>query len=420
MLSEERLQLTEHGNNHNKFYWMVELSATELVELGLTGPYFRATWGRVGNKGQSRNFPMGQWTTKLVAKQRKGYVRLTNLLVVEDQTPAPEEDPFVDRLLQQLQSASREQVRTSYELAAFGAVTKAQLDKVQELLSVFGDMIVYKATMFALTNQLAMIWTILPRKLAGDLRKQKIASYEQARKKLQIEQDTIDALTAQVVVAQSGGQPISAALGLTFTQRDDLMKSAFPDFPYICDHDGTKRGRVDAMWTVMHQGTSEVYNAYKNQDPRLNEALFFHGSRNENWMSIFGTGLQIRPAGVSTNGDMFGRGIYFADRPMKSLGYCGLSGVGRWASGDEDSVYVALFQVNVGKQFDLRKRGDENKLRVSEDDITLQKLRPFGYDSVAVKADYQTEYGTHIYNNEYIVYESERVTVAALARVRPV
>lgn len=103
MLREERLQLTQHGNNHNKYYRMVELSSNEVRKLGLEIPCFRATWGRVGNKSQSKIFHMNLWENKIRAKVGKGYVRLTNLMVVDDQTPASETDPTIDALLQHLQ-----------------------------------------------------------------------------------------------------------------------------------------------------------------------------------------------------------------------------------------------------------------------------------------------------------------------------
>lgn len=431
MLREERLQLTQHGNNHNKFYNMLQLSAEALAALptkllkgvDMAGEYFLATWGRVGNKGQSRPFPMSQFEHKLRAKTAKGYVRLTQLLVTEDTKPAPEKISSVQTLLDHLQQASHNQVQVNYTLSKFGDVTEAQLDKVQRLLDKFGDMISDRVTMFALTQQLAMIWTILPRKIEGDLRKLKIADYEEARAGLQKEQDVIDALSAQRVVATSGGKPISEAMGMTITPRDDMMPGIFPDFPFVRDHDGLKQGRVDAMWAVSHAPTAAAYNAVKQADKRFQEYLYFHGSANENWLSIFDGGLRIRPAGVSTNGDMFGRGVYFANLPMKSLGYCGLDGIGRWAAGNEQCVYVALFRVNVGRQFVLQSVGDENKIKArtgGQGTLSLDKLRPFGFDTVLVKAKYSTTTGMHIYNDEIVVYEPGRATISGLARIKAI
>ena len=128
----------------------------------------------------------------------------------------------------------------------------------------------------------------------------------------------------------------------------------------------------------------------------------------------------VRPPGVTTNGDMFGTGIYFADQPMKSLGYCDMSGIGRWASGSEPRAFLAVFKVNVGNQFNLKHKGDHRIMKVrDEDELGLNKIRPFSYDSVRVFQNYKTTWGTKIYNSEYIIYEAPRCTIAGFVEVRP-
>ncbi|GIY18397.1 poly polymerase tankyrase [Caerostris darwini] len=53
-----------------------------------------------------------------------------------------------------------------------------------------------------------------------------------------------------------------------------------------------------------------------------NHMLLWHGTRLSNMLSILSHGLQVAPLGAQMNGDLFGKGIYFADMFKKSEGYC--------------------------------------------------------------------------------------------------
>ena len=53
--------------------------------------------------------------------------------------------------------------------------------------------------------------------------------------------------------------------------------------------------------------------------------LAFHGSRIENWHSIFHNGLMVNSgkSGLQLNGAAYGSGIYVSQNSSKSMGYCG-------------------------------------------------------------------------------------------------
>ncbi|GFY74230.1 poly polymerase tankyrase [Trichonephila inaurata madagascariensis] len=53
-----------------------------------------------------------------------------------------------------------------------------------------------------------------------------------------------------------------------------------------------------------------------------NHMLLWHGTRLSNMLAILARGLQVAPLGVQMNGDLFGKGIYFADMFKKSQNYC--------------------------------------------------------------------------------------------------
>jgi len=113
----------------------------------------------------------------------------------------------------------------------------------------------------------------------------------------------------------------------------------------------------------------------------------FHGSRNENILSIMQKGLLIKPASAVHTGSMFGAGIYFASDVTKSANYC-------WGFGSADRnehYYMFLCEVATGK--------------IKDFDTPQTHLRsaPWGYNSVrGVK-------GSHLLHDEYIVYKQNQV-----------
>ncbi len=54
-----------------------------------------------------------------------------------------------------------------------------------------------------------------------------------------------------------------------------------------------------------------------------NKLLLWHGTKCENVFGILQRGLQIAPIEAQCNGDMLGKGVYFADCFAKSLNYTG-------------------------------------------------------------------------------------------------
>lgn len=112
----------------------------------------------------------------------------------------------------------------------------------------------------------------------------------------------------------------------------------------------------------------------------------FHGSRNENVLSIMQNGLKIKPKSAVHTGSMFGAGIYFASDVTKSANYCwGFNGGSR-----NDSYYMFVSEVATGKIKDY------------ENAQPHLSSAPFGYNSVrGVK-------GRSLLHDEYIVYKESQ------------
>ena len=138
--------------------------------------------------------------------------------------------------------------------------------------------------------------------------------------------------------------------------------------------------------------------------------MFWHGSRNENWLSILESGLVLRPANAIINGKMFGYGLYFADQCQKSLNYTSLRG-SYWAGGNDRKAYLALYQVHLGKQL-VYKKHDASCYDLNAKKLVRRRgFRQKRYDSVFAKG------GVDLINNEYIVYRNTQCTVRYLVEL---
>ena len=78
--------------------------------------------------------------------------------------------------------------------------------------------------------------------------------------------------------------------------------------------------RVEKVYKIIDINRQQTFELYCQQKNITNIQQLWHGSRNENWLSIIKNGLQINPNAKIT-GKMFGKGIYFAPNPKKSYGY---------------------------------------------------------------------------------------------------
>ena len=72
--------------------------------------------------------------------------------------------------------------------------------------------------------------------------------------------------------------------------------------------------------------------------PGCVKKFLWHGSKNENWLNILGTGLKLNPNATIT-GKMFGKGIYFAPSATKSAGYTSMTG-SYWANGRSNRAFM--------------------------------------------------------------------------------
>jgi poly [ADP-ribose] polymerase len=159
------------------------------------------------------------------------------------------------------------------------------------------------------------------------------------------------------------------------------------------------RVKNQRIFRVVNRGTEDRFG--KAGGPTK---LLYHGTKNMCWMPVLQQGLLVRPSGVPLTGSMFGHGIYFADKAIKSIGYTSLRG-SYWASGSESRAYLALFEVATGREWGvLGKDGHQHWMTGIDQKMCDSK----GYNSVFAKG------GADLRNSEYIIYDGSRCTVRYL------
>lgn len=109
--------------------------------------------------------------------------------------------------------------------------------------------------------------------------------------------------------------------------------------------------KVKHIYRVIPKNQKQMFDEYLKRNNIQNVQRFWHGSRNENWLSIMKNSLKLNPDAIIT-GKMFGDGIYFAPSSMKSWGYTSIRG-SYWAGGNSNSAFMGLYLCASGKPYDV-------------------------------------------------------------------
>ena len=404
MGKEVKLILVSAENN-NKYYNMSENADST----------FTATYGRVEKTAQTTNYAMYEWDKVYRSKVKKGYTDVTELYVEESKkdsksTMGEIQNRIVKRLMDELQAFASNSIKENYSVSS-NKVTQAMVDRAQLVINELRNMLTIGAKKDTLNAKLIELYQVIPRQMSkvqyhlfqNDMHYQK--DLDEAGAKMKDEQDTLDVMAGQVIINVSSddddGEPVENILQLMKLEVEEVDAA---DIDIIKKLMGPSKDRFKKAFRANNIETRKKFERYSASDSNKQIELFWHGSRNQNWLNIMKTGLLIRPSGAIHTGSMFGDGIYFADKAQKSIGYSSLSG-SRWTNGSSNKGFLALYEVNVGKQKKI-KHHTSSCYSLSE-----SILKKEGYDSVFAQG------GADLVNNEYIVYRSERCTIKYLVEL---
>lgn len=395
------------AENNNKFYNLIQETDTT----------YRAEWGRVGGSAPStKNYSMHEWDKMYKQKLKRGYRDVTDLVSIAKEDESDTADvavqnakPSVAELLSFLQTAAKGTIKRNYTVAV-ADVTQKQVEAAQVMLDALIGLS-HKQTLDrqAINNALLEMYSIIPRRM-NDTRKyllQSDDSKDKFQRLLSNEQDLLDVMAGQVQTQQP-----KSIKNETLDLNDyglDIDEASDADKKRIAKETDLDLTKVARIFVVRHGATAKVYEKKFAEDNASKEMLLYHGSRNSNWWNILNQGLKIRPANAIHTGSMLGDGAYFANKARKSIGYTDLRG-SFWANGSSNRAYLALFQVNVGRMWNIIGPGKRYEGWMSR--ISMSQVHKEGYDSVFARG------GADLVNDEHVVYEEGRATVKYLIELR--
>ena len=359
------IMITE--NNNNKEYIMTQIDDNN----------FRVEYGRVGSNYRTIEYPMYEWDSKYRSKIGKGYKDVSELVekvdVNGDNLKLPFDyitDKSIRDILNRLYSYTDQYLKENYLLNT-NDVSQKQIDEAYKIIDELTNIAYSKHVDVDETNKLLIkLFETIPRRMRNvrdELVKFGI-SKDKLDEKIRAELDMLKTMSDAVELRHKK-QEENKKLNIENVQNLDeehqqlkLLNDLGLKVENVTDEDvkfiKKQLGECDYLfknaWKVTNPKTEARFNELVNsKDFKGKEiAHYWHGSRNQNWYNIIQTGLVTNPKGVKITGKMFGYGIYFAPRAKKSLGYTSLDG-SYWASGNDKTGFMALFDVALGNVLDV-------------------------------------------------------------------
>lgn len=365
------------SNNYKFYHMMPSLSGIEV------------SYGRIGAKpGEmfserrvATPYPTHLYWIRYYEKLSKGYVDQSAIYLGNAIDPAVEPmkqgNPTTPsaRLYEQLYSYAHKLVRTTL---ASQKVTREQVQQCKYHWRQLGA----RKTVRGFNNQLLRLIAVCPRQVR-DINTLLAQSEKDFAAIIEREEELLNAMSVvsspKTTIKDSTDGFKNADIQVfeaTEKQKQEVMS-------HLSD---SLKPQVKNIYRVINREQKERFDQYRSAYKISKVKCFWHGSRNENWLSIIFNGLQLNPNAVIT-GKMFGKGIYFAPSSAKSWGYTSFRGT-RWANGKQNAAFMGLYATAYGNPYDVTAPGQ----------YTQEQLIRLKKNCVHAHA------GPYLYNDEIVFY----------------
>ncbi len=382
------------SDNHNKYYRMYD-----------DGNLIHIVRGRVGSSTvYEKPLPSSRWDSQL-GKKLKKYRDVTHLHAQETQRGtdfARVKDARVGLIVDALRRFAGASVKENYT-ATVSQVTQTQLNEAQQILDGLANI----GNVDYFNERLVDLWNVIPRKMHR-VQDFLLIQAGKIHELLEREQEILDTMAAEVSTSAAQQENDDESRTVLDAMNLTMRPAQENELALIRRLMGSEWYRFRNAYAVENLRTGKNHDEWIARQANPDVLELWHGSSNGNWWSIMTQGLNIRPA--STNGSMFGRGLYFANNADKSIGYTSASG-SRWAKGSSSSAYLALFSVHVGKRW---HPGDAFR------SMTYQRLQSeHKADSVhALAGKCRSRYGGGwLRSDEIIVYKEAQASIKFIVEI---
>ena len=347
---EDRYLTCIHPESNNyKFYWLRPQGNGTL----------QATYGRIGTeRGEmfgerdlKNPYESYLYWIRYYEKISKGYVDMTDVYLSneeddEDEKKGEKKSKKASAVSKELFDMLRSYAKYVVEHTLVNSnVTKMQVKKTKELLAKLGEQTEVKG----FNKILSEILQLSPRDMTYEKISTLYADTERDFKGIVLREENLLAAMEAVSPAcyeedcfEAHGIRIFKA---TEKQKEEVMRHLA---------DGLDQ-KVVEIYRVIDKAKKANFDDYLKTHHIKKVKQFWHGSRNENWLSIMMNGLQLNPNAYIT-GKMFGQGIYFAPRAQKSFGYTSCEG-SYWARGTSKTGFMGLYATAYGNPLMVNSSG---------------------------------------------------------------
>lgn len=337
-------------SNNYKFYW-----------LRPQNDGINATYGRIGAangemfgaRSLKQPYESYVYWIRYYEKLSKGYTDQTDIYLTKKtpkkkakKTKTGPVNTVSEKLYQQLFRYARHVVSSSL---INKDVTLAQIKESKRILSQLGQ----RKTVNGFNTQLLKLLAICPRRIAkvSDLLAYDKTDFAEI---VMREENLIAAMEGSVSNNIVITNDSFASFGIEVYEATDKQKQQV--LAHLSD---SLKGKVKTVYRVVPKKQKERFDKYLEKNHIKKVMQLWHGSRNENWLSIMNSGLSLNPNAVIT-GKMFGNGIYFAQSSMKSWNYTSYRGT-YWANGNDTVGFMGLYATAYGTPLDVSSSGNYNQ-----------------------------------------------------------
>ena len=368
---------------------------------------FVAEFGDVGGSCDTKIYPMKKWDALYVSKISKGYIDKSetrrNALNLKNNVSKVIHiiKDSVRDIVTKLQKASKQIVSENYDISCT-LVTQEMINEAQNLIDLLGT----ATSLWNFNDNLIKLYTVIPRKMSNVM--DHIAKSESDYPEMiEKEQEILDNMKAQVNLSgveapeeeEQKEIDVLKSLGLEFEKVTESEEKEIKDLL----HSRTQPKYIRA-WRVKNISTERAFDNYVEENEIKVIKKLFHGSKTENFWSIFNNGLELHP-NASITGKMFGHGLYFAPSSEKSYGY---SSRGYYNGQGESTAYMAIYKVAYG-----------NPLIVTDYEWQFGNLTSSSFKSqYPDKNCLHAKAGSALLNDEIIIFDEKACTVEYLIECR--
>ena len=414
LIKEVKLIKTEVESNNNKWWFGL------LYDDGTV----KASWGRVGNTGESGEWPGGQsyLDKKIREKLKKGYTELKTVGSVQASAASGDAvkdkdlhsiarsqlikstNPTLERLITRFVQANVHKITANTQITynsttglfatPLGIVTMEGLTEARDLLAEMAPFVRGRKFGTEADRILSLYLRLIPQSLGmGRFNTQSVIPDDNA---LQKQMDLIDSLessyqatiTAAPTPAGTTAKPVEQVFKVDLDVLSDQAERARLDRFFEKSkkrNHGYDNIHVKEIFKIT---IHDMANGFETNTIPIEEV--FHGTSQANCLSILKSGLRVSPPSTAAiAGKMFSNGVYGAKASTKSLGYS----MGRWGQGGVgDAGWLFICDFAMGK------------IQTAYSACSPQR----GYDSIWAKA------GQSLANDELIVYRNAQVNIKYL------